>query len=272
VRRSAEDESGRSGRAALRVQVRLYGDLGRFAPSGAEELERRLSEPTTTKDLIESIGVPHTEVELILVGGQPSSLERLVGDEDRVAAFPHLFALGSEAPMPLRPPPDAPPRFLLDGHLGRLAGYLRMLGVDAAYQRDTADEALAEASAREGRVLLTRDRGLLKRSLVVHGYFPRSDDPERQLAEVVARFDLAGAAAPFSRCMRCNGRLESVEKAAVEARLEPKTRRYFDEFARCRGCERVFWKGSHHQRMARLLARVLGEGAYWSRPGRPDYG
>src|SRR5919197_4563914 len=120
---------------ALRVQVRLYGDLGRFAPSGAEELERRLAEPTTTKDLIESVGVPHTEVELILVDGQPSSLERLVEHGMRVAAFPHLYALGGEAPALLRPPMDAPPRFVLDGHLGRLAGYLRMLGFDVAYQR-----------------------------------------------------------------------------------------------------------------------------------------
>jgi len=94
----------------------------------------------------------------------------------------------------------------------------------------------------------------------VHGYCPRSDDPERQLAEVVARFDLGRVVAPFSRCMQCNGQLEAVEKASVEARLEPKTRRYYDEFARCRGCERVFWKGSHHQHMERLLARVLGEG------------
>ncbi|HEY3108567.1 MAG TPA: Mut7-C RNAse domain-containing protein [Chloroflexota bacterium] len=244
---------------ALRVQVRLYGDLGRFAPAGADELERRLAEPTTTKDLIESVGVPHTEVELILVDGEPSSLGRLVGDGERVAAFPHLYALDGQTPMPLRPALAGPPRFVLDGHLGRLAGYLRMLGVDALYRRDASDDALAQMSAREGRVLLTRDRGLLKRSLVVHGYCPRSDDPERQLAEVVARFDLTRVAAPFSRCMLCNGQLEPVEKASVEARLEPKTRRYYDEFARCRGCERVFWKGSHHQRMERLLARVLGE-------------
>src|SRR5262245_26599239 len=158
---------------ALRVQVRLYGDLGRFAPARAELLERRLSEPTTTKDLIESVGVPHTEVELLLVDGQPSSLGRLVEDGDRVAVFPHFYALGGEAPMRLRPPLEPRPRFVLDGHLGRLAGYLRMLGFDTAYQRDAADDALAEASAREGRVLLTRDRGLLKRSLVVYGYFPR---------------------------------------------------------------------------------------------------
>src|SRR5919202_6492437 len=98
----------------------------------------------------------------------------------------------------------------LYGDLGRLAGYLRMLGLDTLYERDAADDALAELSAREGRVLLTRDRGLLKRSLVVHGYYPRSDDPERQLAEVVARFDLGRAAAPFTRCMQCNGELEAV--------------------------------------------------------------
>jgi hypothetical protein len=239
----------------LSVTVRLYGDLPRFA-GGRDQLVRTLAGPSTTKDLVEAVGVPHTEVELLLVDGEPSSFARLVADGQRVAVFPHAYALASELPLPLRPPLGEP-RFVLDGHLGRLTVYLRMLGFDARYERDAPDAALAEASASERRVLLTRDRGLLKRSAVVYGYFLRSDDPEHQLAEVVARFDLRWCARPFTRCLRCNGELEPVAKAAIQERLEPLTRRYYDEFARCRVCGGVFWKGSHHQRMAAFAERVL---------------
>ena len=244
----------------LRIAVRLYGGLADFLPpdrrSGA--LERRVPAPTTTKDLLEALGVPHTEVELLLLNGQPVGFERLVADGDRLSAYPHFYALEGGSVAPLRPSLPAAPRFVLDAHLGRLAGYLRMLGFDALYSSDGRDDALASLAAREGRVLLTRDRGLLKRAAVVHGFYVRSDQPEQQLAEVVDRFDLAGAAAPFRRCMRCNGELEPVEKGAVEHRLEPKTRRYYEEFARCRACGRLYWPGSHHGRMLGLVARVLG--------------
>jgi hypothetical protein len=246
----------------LRIAVRLYGGLVDFLPPARRggELERRVPEPTTTKDLLEALGVPHTEVELVLLNGEPVGFGRLVADGDRLAAYPHFYALDGASVAPLRPllPPE--PRFVLDAHLGRLAGYLRMLGFDALYANDGRDDVLAALAAREGRVLLTRDRGLLKRAAVVHGFYVRSDQPERQLAEVVDRFELAGAASPFRRCMRCNGQLEAVGKAAVEHRLEPKTRRYYEEFARCRACGRVYWPGSHHDRMLRLVARVLGAG------------
>ena len=142
-----------------------------------------------------------------------------------------------------------------------------MLGFDALYRNDFGDEELARISSREHRILLTRDRGLLKRSIVTHGYLIREDDPERQAVEVIRRFDLAGLAEPFGRCLRCNGALEAVEKAAIEHRLEPKTRRYYDEFRACRGCGRLYWKGSHHEHMRRRIERLLREAAPPSPPG-----
>ena len=148
----------------------------------------------------------------------------------------------------------------MDGHLGTLASLLRLLGFDVLYRNDYDDATLARISSEEQRILLTRDRGLLKRSVVAYGYHVWETDPERQLVEVVRRFGLAGAAAPFRRCLRCNGVLEPVTKAEVLDRLEPKTKRYYDEFAICRVCDRVYWKGSHHEHMRQRLERLLDEG------------
>jgi uncharacterized protein with PIN domain len=155
----------------------------------------------------------------------------------------------------VRPPALAEPRFLLDTHLGKLAAHLRLLGFDTAYTNDASDPELARRSRAEGRILLTRDRGLLKRSSVVHGYHVWETDPERQVVEVVQRFALLDKARPFSRCTRCNGRVEPVAKAQVLDALEPKTRLYYDEFGRCQGCGRVYWKGSHYERIQGLLER-----------------
>ncbi len=153
---------------------------------------------------------------------------------------------------------------MLDGHLGRLARYLRMLGFDSHYDRNAADDELARLSADEGRILLTRDRGLLKRSLVRLGYLVRDDDPRRQLLEVVGRYGLAGTARPFSRCVRCNGDIEPVDRSDVAERLagEPRTLRYFEKFGRCAGCGSIYWPGSHFDRMSRLVEEIVRDGVF----------
>jgi len=161
----------------------------------------------------------------------------------------------------VRPRPLRQTRFVLDTHLGKLAVYLRMLGFDTWYRNDYRDEVLARISSGEGRILLTRDRGLLKRSLVTHGYWLRATKPRRQLVEVLRRFDLFGSTMPFRRCLRCNGLLQPVPKEVVIGKLGPKTREYYHEFAICRVCERVYWKGSHYRRMARFIQRILKEEA-----------
>ncbi len=137
-----------------------------------------------------------------------------------------------------------------------------MLGFDAWYQNLVADEALAHLSAAGDRILLTRDRGLLKRSAVRLGYLVRDDAPRRQLDEVVSRFGLAPLAKPFSRCVRCNGLLEQVDRSAVAERLagEPRTLRFFDTFGRCVDCGSIYWQGSHFERMRRLVREVVHDG------------
>jgi len=245
------------------VECRFYGVLNDFLlpRRRGQTIRRPLTAPRSVKDLIESLGVPHTEVGLVVIGGEAVRFEQLVGPGDRVAVYPvfRSLSLGAES---LPGPPPLPPdriRFVLDGHLGRLAAYLRLCGFDVAYWRVAADDALAHIAAAEGRVLLTRDRGLLKRSAVAHGAFVRSDRPRDQLVEILARFDLAGAVQPFGRCLECNGQLQPVAREEVATLVPPRVFREQADFRRCVECRRLFWPGSHHARMVRLLESALGE-------------
>ncbi len=178
-------------------------------------------------------------------------------DGDRISVFPPFRAL-DVTPLPcVAPPPLAEARFVLDTHLGKLAAYLRLLGLDTAYRNDYDDRAIVRLACRERRIVLTRDRGLLKHGAVTHGYCVRSATPQAQLVEVVRRFDLAAAATPFRRCLRCNGLVVPVAKERVQERLLPRTRAHYDEFSACTACAQVYWKGSHYRRMQRLLAEAL---------------
>jgi uncharacterized protein with PIN domain len=241
------------------AHFRFYAELNDFLPAARRQIpfvhsfEGRVS----IKHLIEALGVPHPEVDLVLVNGRSVDFSYLVQDGDRISVYPVFESLDITPLVHLRPQPLRETRFVLDTHLGRLAAYLRMLGFDTIYRNDTADEELAQISSQEGRILLTRDRGLLKRGVVTHGYCMRETAPRRQLVEVLRRFDLFGAVKPFQRCMRCNGLLRPVPKTSIIHRLPPRTQRYYDEFRICPGCDRIYWKGSHYQRMQQLIERVL---------------
>jgi uncharacterized protein len=211
------------------------------------------------KDMIESLGPPHTEVEAIVVGERSVDFDQLVRDGDLVDVYPVFAPLPAIPLVPLRPPLPPSPGFVLDTHLGQLAAYLRMLGFDTLYRNDYADDELARISSLETRILLTRDRGLLKRGIVTFGYYVRATDPQRQVAEVLRRYDLAAAIVPLRRCIRCNGLLRPVSKEQVGPRLEPKTRAFYDEFSACAACDQIYWKGSHYERMRSFIDRVLGQ-------------
>lgn len=208
---------------------------------------------------MEAWGVPHPEVGLILVNGEPADLSRPVVPGDRLSVYPAFRRLDlgpAVAHRPLRPPEV---RFVLDVHLGRLASYLRLAGFDARYDNACSDEALARCAEADGRVLLTRDRELLKRRRVEWGYWVRETRPRRQLVEVMRRFDLGPLVDPFSRCGRCNGRLDVVDPAAVLDIVPPGARRRHRRFHRCRGCGQVYWRGSHVAAIERLLASALAD-------------
>jgi uncharacterized protein with PIN domain len=235
---------------------RFYAELNDFLPPERRFIEFPYSflDVATVKDRIESFGVPHTEVDLILVNGEAVDFAYRVKDGDRVSVYPVFEALDIAGLTRLRPEPLREPRFVLDTHLGRLAAYLRMMGFDTLYGNSSADEQLAQVSRDERRILLTRDVGLLKRGAVTHGCFVRETDARRQLAEVVRRFDLARLARPFSRCLRCNARLEMAAKEDVSAQLPARTAALYEEFWRCSECARVYWKGGHYRRMRQLMA------------------
>jgi uncharacterized protein with PIN domain len=239
---------------------RFYAELNDFlAPHRrASTFRHEFLDRATVKDMIESFGVPHTEVDFILVNGEAVDFQYRVRDGDRVSVYPVFEAFDIAPVNRLRPEPLRDPRFILDIHLGRLAAYLRMLGFDAAYPNHCADAELARLSREQHRILLTRDVGLLKRSAVTHGYFVRETAPRRQLGEIVKRFDLARLADPFTRCLRDNEVLAPADKNAIAAELPPNTARLFAEFRRCPRCSRIYWKGGHYLRMRQWLASIMG--------------
>jgi uncharacterized protein with PIN domain len=241
------------------ASLRFYAELNDFLTPARKgtDIDCPFHVSPSVRDLIESLGVPHTEVDLILANGEPVGFDYLVRDGDRISVYP-VFESFDIAPLErLRPEPLRNPRFVVDVHLGRLAAYLRMLGFDTLYRNDYQDEELARLAGSEERIVLSRDRGLLKRAAVVRGYAVRATSPRAQLEEVVRRFDLARLAAPFTRCLACNTPLGGVEKDAVADRLPPGVRERHHEFLECPSCHRLYWKGTHYQRMKALVEKLL---------------
>jgi uncharacterized protein with PIN domain len=245
------------------ADFRFYAYLNDFLP--ASKRHRSNTHPAfdgtqTVKHLIEAQGIPHTEVDLILVDGTAVGFEHQVRPSEQISIYPAFTTLNTAPLLQLRPPPPEPARFLLDNHLGRLARYLRLLGFDTLYFNNRLDdEQLADLSCAEERVLLSRDRGLLKRKQVIHGHCLRTKDPREQLKAVILRYRLAEQIRLWSRCLRCNGDLHRVPKTAVMDRLEPKTKLYFEEFQQCQSCAQVYWQGSHYTQIRAFLEQFFAE-------------
>ncbi len=223
----------------------FHPDLDTLLRRGRGQPALTLSFPDgqSIKHLVESLGIPHTEVGEVWVNGLPTHLDSTAPGGTRVEIFPVKEGAS----------PTQMPRFILDTHLGKLAHALRLLGFDSLYFNDVDDPDLAERAANEGRILLSRDRGLLMRKQVVQGCLVRSSNPQVQLLQVLRRYDLRSCATPFTRCVNCNGMLQYVSKDDVLDQLEPLTRRYFDEFHRCEACGQVYWRGSHQQKLINWL-------------------
>ena len=238
------------------VRLDSHGDLNFFVGSTRRggTVQRFLGEKTSVKDVIESCGVPHPEVDLILVNGRAVGFDYGLEHIAEVEVFP-VHAL----------PPHFEEnrlqilrwqRFIVDGHLGKLTRNLRLLGFDVAYDREAQDQQLLQIMASENRALLTRDRRLLMHSVVRHGYCPRSQNADAQTIEVIRRFELFGAIAPFTRCLRCNALLEKVAKGDVMQKLEPLTKVYYEKFGRCTGCGQIYWAGSHFSKLQKRLEAI----------------
>jgi uncharacterized protein with PIN domain len=237
---------------------RFYAELNDHLPPSQQfgVVEKRFFLPASVKDMIESLGVPHAEVDLILVNGESSDFTRLIRNGDRVAVYPVFESIDITPVLRLRPQPLRETKFVLDVHLGKLAGYLRMLGFDTVYSNRFSDLELVRISCEQRRILLTRDRGVLKYSAVTHGYWLRETDSRLQTAEVVRRFDLAHSFRPLTRCMVCNEPLRAASKDEVRSRISSQTLEWCDEFRECTGCGRVYWHGSHCRRMQRWIEQL----------------
>ncbi len=244
--------------SAGNVTIRVYAELNDFLPKHLRfrSFSYPLNGGNSLKHLVESAGIPHTEIELILVNGSSVALEATVIAEDRISVYPVFESIDVSPIIALRPQPLRKTRFILDVHLGKLALILRLLGFDAKFPGDIPDEELAQISADENRILLTRDTMLLKRSIVTHGCFLHSQDPEEQAIEILDRLDLRDSAKPFTRCPECGAFLEPVSKDKIEHRLEPLTKKYYSDFSICIECDKIYWKGSHYQSLTELLKRL----------------
>jgi uncharacterized protein with PIN domain len=245
----------------MSVDLRVYAELNDFLRPGERYavLRRPYRPHQTVKDVIEAAGVPHTEVDLVLVDGQPVHFDHHPRPGGRITAYPVFETLDIGRVTRVRPHPLREPRFLADVNLGGLAKLMRLMGLDVHCRWEAADAELAELSAAEHRILLTRDRGLLKRRNVTHGVYIRSDRPVDQVVEVIRRLDLVACLDPFTRCLRCGGVVDEVAKAEVEDRLQPLTRRYYDTFRQCRDCRRIYWQGSHQVRLAETIGAIRAE-------------
>ncbi len=240
------------------VTVRVYGPLNDFLPPVRRQaaFDVRVDGPRSVKDLVESVGVPHPEIDLILLNGEAVGFAAAVTAGDRVAVFPLFRTIDISDVSRTRPAPAGVARFILDGHLAALTRRLRLMGVDTLCPAGADDAALASIAEHDGRILLTRDRDLLKRRTVSRGYFVRETRPPGQLVEVLRRFGPVPVE-PFSRCLRCNGMLVDVAKADVASVLPPQTRLHHDRFRRCDACGHIYWQGAHWHRLIDAVERAL---------------
>jgi uncharacterized protein len=239
---------------------RFYEELNDFLAPGRRkrEFESPCARAATTKHMIEALGVPHTEVELILVNGESVGFDKLLEEGDRVAVFPKFEMLDVTPVLRVREHPLRVIRFVADAHLGGLAHLLRMAGFDTLYDNNFHDKEIETIAAQDGRIVLTRDRELLKRRTITHGCYVHTLKPSEQLCEMVDRLDLGRHAHPFTLCLECNTPLHAIEKAEVLDRLPESVRERFEHFSTCDNCHRVFWEGSHWQRMRNLLDACIG--------------
>ena len=241
----------------MQITLRFYEELNDFLPEALRKQSFAYPvKPTQSiKHLIENLGVPHTEVEIILANGRSVAFDYLPADGDRISVYP-LFERFDVTPLlRLRPAPLRHPRFLADAHLGKLARHLRLLGFDTLFFNDVGDDRLTAISREEKRILLSRDRNLLMRRELTHGCFIHAQNPEAQLRELFHRLDLFRSVAPFTRCMLCNGPLLAVDMNSVLSLVPKRVAEFYTEFWRCGDCAKIYWKGSHYRQLTAFIER-----------------
>lgn len=241
-----------------KVYFRFYEELNDFLPEEKRKVRftHNYIDRASVKDVIQAYGIPHTEIDLILVNGTSVGFDHLFNDGDDISVYPVFESLDITNVQHLRPKPLRNPRFIADVHLGRLARYLRMMGFDVLYKNDFNDKEIVTLSLSERRAILTKDSGILKRNEVTHGYWIRSTKVEEQVIEVIKRFDLTNNIKEFSRCIDCNSLLTKTDKDKIINELPLKVAHSQEGFYKCPQCKKNYWKGTHHQKMLSFIQSV----------------
>lgn len=241
------------------VQLRFYEELNDFLSQDKKKIrfEHQFIDRTSVKDLIESFGVPHTEIDMILVNGRSVSFDYIINDKDDISVYPVYESFDISDIQHLRPKPLRDPKFICDVHLGKLAGNLRMLGIDTAYNNNYSDIEIVKQSLLEKRAILTRDLGILKRTEVTHGYFLRSKNSINQTKAVIERFHLKSNVKVFTRCLQCNTELCEMNKTDILDRLPQKVSESQNRFFICSNCDKIYWRGTHFNNMLKKLNLIL---------------
>jgi uncharacterized protein with PIN domain len=241
------------------VWFRFYEELNDFLPVARKKQSFScvVSGNPSVKDIVESLGVPHVEVDMILVNGKSVDFCFRLKDGDQVSVYPVFESFDISEATHLREKPLRELKFILDVHLGKLVKYLRLCGFNTYYDNNYDDQTIIDISLSEKRLILTHDRGLLKNSRVTRGYWVRSLDPDKQIMEIIERFDLKNNFNPFARCLECNEVLTDIKKEEVISSLMPKTKKYYDTFKKCPGCDRIYWEGSHYEKMKKFIQKLM---------------
>jgi len=241
------------------AKFRFYEELNDFLPKEKQKkcFPYAFKYNQSVKDAIEALGIPHAEVDLILVNGNSQDFTYTLKNGDYISVYPVFESIDISGVTRLRAKPLREIKFVLDVHLGKLCKYLRMLGFDTYYRNNLGDDEIVRISTTENRIILTRDIGILKNGKVLHGYWVRSQDSKKQLWEVVQRFDLNDQLRPFYRCIVCNGLINPVEKKDIEHLLRENTKAFFNNFYQCQTCGKIYWEGSHFENMQEFVENVI---------------
>jgi uncharacterized protein with PIN domain len=238
---------------------RFYEELNDFLPKHRIKIDFQASfqGKRSIKDMIESLGVPHTEIDLILVNGKSMDFNYILQDGDRVSVYPVFESLSIESVTRLRGIPLRRTRFIADCNLGNIVRYMRALGLDVYFQPSLSPREIIEISKDETRIILTKSRKLLKFKDVTHGIFIRPGTAVEQIKRIINYMDIKGRTKPFSRCLRCNNLLESIAKDRVADWIPEKTKVFCDQYGYCKSCDKIYWNGTHYLKMKRVIDRIL---------------
>lgn len=254
-----DPENVNNNRLLKNITFRCYAELNDFLPQDQRKRQflYPLKTPVSLGEALESLRIPLSEVDLVLVNGRPGSLDKRLYENDSVSVFPTFETLDISELKGEHDPPLRLTRFILDAHLGKLCKYLRMLGFDSLYRNDFGDDEIIELALKEKRIILSRDRLLLQSRRVTHGYYIRSTEKHQQLREVVQKFDLYSQFRSFTRCMTCNAELIPKKRKDIKHLVQGEILMFFDEFFYCPVCIKVYWKGSHFKRMESFILELL---------------